>query len=183
MMRRINSIITGAMMLTFLIHAISGAFMMLNIMEGGSMLLIVATNLFVILAFIHILIGAKLTADSLRTIKKSGVYYFRENLVFWARRVSGFAIILFMVFHVLIFAGRSEDGFFRLNLFGSFELVISLVFVVCLAIHIISNINPLLISLGIPSLRKYSGDILFVLSVVMLFCAAGFIGYYILWIR
>lgn len=39
----------------------------------------------------------------------------------------------------------------------------------------------MMIALGIKTLRQWTGDILFVISVLLLFAAAGFIVYYLRW--
>ena len=50
-----------------------------------------------------------------------------------------------------------------------------------LAVHVISNVRPMLISFGIRSLKERSGDILFVLALLLLFMTLSFIVYYIRW--
>ena len=58
-----------------------------------------------------------------------------------------------------------------------------LLMVLTLAVHLISNIRPVLITFGIPGLRKKTGHILFALAVLLLFMAAALIVYYIRWNR
>ena len=129
---------------------------------------------------VHTVIGIRLTADTLRVRKKTGVGYFRENTLFWARRVSGFAVMVLLVFHITAFGDRS-GALYRLQWFDTAKLVTQLLLTGTLALHILSNVKPVLISFGVRSLKERAGDILFILSVLLLFMAAAFIVYYIRW--
>ena len=101
---------------------------------------------------------AILTVKTLLTIKKSGKGYFRENLLFWTRRISGFALII--------------DEAYRLVFFHSGRLISQILLAACLALHIIMNIRPMLIGMGAKQRGLLSADICFVLSVVFYYSAA-----------
>ena len=176
-MRKWNAILTAAIMLLFLLHAILGGFQLFGV--GATALKAVAWAALVLVAA-HTLIGVKLTADSIKVWKKTGAGYFRQNKLFWARRVSGFAVMVLLVFHMTAF-GYSNGGAYRLRWFTDFKLATQILLIVTLAVHVLMNVRPMLISFGVRGLKKYVGDILFVLSVLLLFMAAAFIVYYLRW--
>lgn len=176
-MRKFNAILTMAIMVLFLLHAILGGFQLLGV--GNTALKAVAWVSVGLIA-VHTVIGVKLTADSLKVWKKTGVAYFKENKLFWARRISGFAIMVLLLFHLTAF-GSGSGGAYRLQWFDGFKLAANLLLVLSIAVHVITNVKPMLISFGIKSLKQWVGDILFVLSVLMLFMGAAFIVYYLRW--
>ena len=176
-MRKWNAILTAAIMALFLLHAIFGAFQLFGV--GPTALKTIAWAALVLVAA-HTLIGAKLTADSIKVWKKTGVGYFKQNKLFWARRVSGFAVMVLLAFHMTAF-GYSNGGAYRLRWFTDCKLATQLLLIAAIAVHVITNVKPMLISFGVRSLKKWVGDILFVLSVLLLFMAAAFIVYYLRW--
>lgn len=161
----------------FLLHAILGSFQMLGI--GNTVLKTTAWATMGLIA-VHAVIGVKLTADTLRVQQKAGVAYLKENQVFWARRISGFVIMILIFFHLTTF-GYTTNGAYRLRWFDAGKLVTQLLLVAAVAAHVTANVKPMMISLGIKSLKQWVGDILFVLSVLLLFMAAAFIVYYLRW--
>jgi len=175
-MRKLNAILTALILVLFLAHAILGGFQLLGV---GDTSLKVLARAAVVLVVIHTAIGVKLTADSLRVWKKTGVSYWRENRLFWARRLSGLAVMVFLIFHMTIFMGSGDV--YRLQWFTTGRLITQILLVVSLAVHVITNVRPMLISFGVKSLKPYVGDILFVLSVLLLFLAAAFVVYYLRW--
>jgi hypothetical protein len=74
-----------------------------------------------------------------------------------------------------------SDGAFRLAEFDAFRLTAQLLFLLSVAVHIVTNVKPALITFGVRGLRPKAGDILFFVSAAMLFMAVGFIIYYIRW--
>lgn len=98
----------------------------------------------------------------------------------WARRLSGILIMALVFFHMTAF-GYTSGGVFRLVPFDVFRLITQILFLLSVAVHIITNVKPVLITFGVKRLRPKAGDILFFVSVAMLFMAAGFIIYYIRW--
>ena len=176
-MRKWNAILTAALLALFLAHAILGGFQLLGV---GPTALKAAAWAALALALVHALIGVKLTADSIAVWKRTGAGYFRQNKLFWARRVSGFAVLVLLVFHMMAF-GYQNGGAYRLRWFTTGKLAAQLLLALALAVHVIANVRPMLIAFGIRGLKKYAGDILFVLSVLLLFMAAAFVVYYLRW--
>ncbi|MGP1433567.1 MAG: pilus assembly protein PilX [Catonella sp.] len=178
-MRKWNAIISIILIVLFLIHTIAGSFQLMKIIPGGNELMKQLSYLMLFLIAVHTFIGTKFTIDSILIGKKTGKFYFRENAVFWIRRMTGFAMILLIISHVLLFTSNTEV--FRLNDFGKIQLVFSILLVFTLLIHIFANIRPLLIALGIAGTKAYMKDIFLVLSVILLISTVAFVIYYIRW--
>ena len=180
-MRKFNAVLSMGILALFLIHAIAGGFQLAGIIPGGSGIMQAIAWLMVILIIIHVIIGCKLTADTLRACKKSGTSYYQENKLFWLRRSSGFAIMIFILFHVLIFLGNHENGVYRLNYFGTIQLISQILLVISIAVHVLTNIRPLMIAVGTKSYQKILLDILFILSIILFLTGVAFVIYYLRW--
>ena len=178
-MRKLNVIVSMLLIILFLIHTIAGSFQLMKIIPGGNELMKKLSYFMLFLIGVHIVIGTKLTIDSVKVGIKSGKFYFRENAVFWTRRITGFAMILLIICHVLLFTSNGEV--FRLNDFNEVQLVFSILLVFTLLVHILANIRPLLISFGISGFRLYIKDILLVLAIISLLGAFAFAIYYLRW--
>ncbi|MBQ9030995.1 MAG: pilus assembly protein PilX [Parasporobacterium sp.] len=178
-MRKINAILGPAMILLLLIHVITGVFQLTSVIPGGSMIRKVLAIILTVLVGIHMVIGILLTVQTLTACRKTGVSYFKNNELFWLRRISGFAMLFLIIAHILIFSGESGEAF-RLHSFGSLPLILSLLLVLALAIHLITNIRPLFIALGIEN-RVFLKDIMVILSILLLVSAAAFLFYYLRW--
>ena len=87
-MRKWNTIISLILIILFLIHAVAGSFQLMKIIPGGNVLMKTLSYILMVFLIAHIVIGTKLTVDSLVAGKKSGKFYLRENAVFWIRRMS-----------------------------------------------------------------------------------------------
>ena len=176
-LRKLNAVVTALIMLLFAVHGVLGAFQMLG--AGGTGHKRIA-RIMAALILVHVIIGVKYTMDSLKVQRKTGTAYFKENRLFWARRISGLSVMVFMFFHMSSFT-TAVDGQTRLLPFNGFRLALQILLVLSLAVHIISNVKPLLISFGVKRLRERAFDILFVVSVLLLFMAGGFAVYYLRW--
>lgn len=179
-MRKANAIISISIIVLLAIHAIAGAYQMMGVVQGNNPVMKVLALIMICLVGVHIVIGIKLTFDTLSSLKKSGKSYFKDNIAFWIRRISGFSIIIFVIFHVLIFY-RPQTDVFRLSMFGNLQLIASIMLVISLVIHIICNIKPLMIALGSYKLSRFAVDIMLIISVILFFCAVAFVIYYFRW--
>ena len=180
-MRKWNAILSGLILVLFLFHAIAGSLGLMSMNSGGGLFLSILPWILLGCIILHTIIGIKLTIDTLRACKKSGVSYFKENKLFWARRISGFAIFLLILFHVFLFMGHSVDGAYRLNYFGTAQLATQVLLVLSIAVHVLTNVKPSLIALGMKSLKKYALDILIALSVLFIFMGIAFFIYFMRW--
>jgi succinate dehydrogenase hydrophobic anchor subunit len=176
-MRKLNAILTVFILVLFLLHAVFGSFQIIGI--GGGALKVAAWTALV-LTVVHMVIGVALTWQTLKALKAAGVSYFKENKLFWARRISGFAIMLLIFFHLTAF-GYTENGVYRLYWFTAAKLTTQILLVAAIAVHVITNVKPVLISFGIKSFKRRVADILIVLSVLILFMAVALVIYYLLW--
>ena len=182
-MRFVNAITAALSMLLFLIHLIWGALSLAGLVKGGSKVFHVLSVLMLLLVAVHVIIGIKLTADTLIASKRAGVSYVRANALFWTRRISGLALLVFMLLHVLTFMGRNVNGVYLLNDFGRFQLAVQILMVAALLLHLICNITHLRIALGIEDKAGIRTDIMMVLAVLLFIAAAAFVVYYLRWIR
>ena len=178
-MRKINAILGPLMIVFLLIHIISGAFQLYGLIPGGSVIRSVLSWILLFLVAVHAVLGVVLTVTTLRDCRRSGVSYVRNNQRFWIARMSGFAMLLLIVWHLLVFASSSGE-MFRLHAFGWMQMAGHILLVLVLMLHLTVNIRPLFIALGIAD-RRYIKDILIVLSIIALVCAAAFVVYYLRW--
>ena len=176
-MRKWNALLSLAALVLLAVHGVLGSFQLLGAEIVPPKAL---PRLVLSLLILHGAIGLKYTIDSLRVWKKTGAGYFQENRLFWARRISGFAILFFLLFHVGSF-GTVIGGVFQLQRFTHGKLILHLLLAASLAVHLLTDLRPLMISLGIRGGRKWLGDLLFVLSVLLLFIAGAFVIYYLRW--
>ena len=176
-MRKINGIIAMIVLVLFVVHGILGA---LNMMNIATVIVKVLSRTMLALIVVHAVLSIILTVRSIRTAVKTKAPYFRQNRLFWARRISGMLVLALVFFHTTAF-GYTSGGVFRLIPFDVFRLITQIFFLLSVAVHIITNVKPALITFGVKKLRPKAGDILFFVSVAMLFMAAGFIIYYIRW--
>jgi hypothetical protein len=179
-MRRVNAIISMGIIVLFLVHGIAGGFQMMGIIPGGSTFLATLTWFMAAMLVIHMVIGTILTVHTLRISKKTGVNYLKENTLFWIRRISGFVLMLLVSLHLAVFM-QTGEGIFRLSYFGISELVGQVLMLSVLAVHLLSNIKPISIALGLYGGNGYGRDILLVMSIVLGFCAFAFVIYYLRW--
>ena len=176
-MRKFNAVLSAVILVLFIIHGLLGAMALSGI---GHVNFRWVAWLMVGFIAVHTFIGTVLTVQTLINIKKTGAPYFKENSLFWARRISGFAIMLFIFLHISAFS-YTTYGVYRLKYFGMAKLAAQLLLLLSIAVHVISNIKPVLIAFGIKKIKPRAGDILLFLSVMLLFMAAAFIIYFIRW--
>ena len=178
-MRRFNALLTILIMILFVLHAAVESLALIGVGYIDSSF--IARANFTLIG-IHMLIGIKLSIDTLRACKKSGASYFRENWLFWTRRISGLAVMILLCFHMFAF-GYTENGEYHLIPFDTVRLIAQLLLVISIALHVLTNIQPVLIAMGARNLKIYEGNILFVISLILLFFAVAFIIYFLQWQR
>ncbi|MBR1770771.1 MAG: hypothetical protein IJ747_01935 [Lachnospiraceae bacterium] len=179
-MRKVNAVISITVIVLLVVHAVAGGFQLIGVFPGGNRVLTVLARIMAVLILAHAAIGIKLTLDTVKAIRKSGVSYGRENRIFWARRISGFAAMLFVFCHISIFLGVPGEVY-RLNVFEGVQLATQLLMVLSIAVHVLTNIKPLLISFGIKGFRIYVKDVLFVLAIILWFGGMAMVIYYLRW--
>ena len=176
-MRKLNTVLSVLIIIIFGIHGVMGGFMLIGTgKSAGKVLAWIGVGILAV----HAAIGVYLTVKSLKTAKNTDEKYLRENKAFWARRASGLAILILLFFHIGMF-GEVRNGQYILFPFTTTKLITQLLFIASVAVHILINIRPLLVSLGIISFKKRKGDIYLILSVLLLFMSGAVIFYYIGW--
>jgi len=175
--RRLNAVLTAVILVLFIAHAVMGSFLLIGAADTA---LKAVAWICLALVLCHTVISTKLTIDTLRICRRTGAPYFRQNAAFWAKRISGFAVMILLAFHMFAISG-SSNGLYRLKVFDSFKLASQLLLVAAIAVHVLSNVRPLLTSFGIKGLRARRIDIILVLAVIMLLSALAFIIYYLRW--
>ncbi len=178
-MRKLNMFLVIGILATFLAHSIMGA---MRLMGGGADALKIVAWACVGLIGTHVIVTGVMTWRTLRAMRRAGAGYFRDNLMFWARRISGFAMLIPLIMHFAIFSAASE-GAYRLKAFTTGRLVSQLLLILCMALHIITNVRPMLIGMGVQPKKALRADILLVLSAVLLCLGAAFLIYYVRWMR
>ena len=176
-MRKLNAVITVAIIVLFFIHALAGSSQMTGL--GTSALKPVARTA-AGLVCVHAVISIILTARSVKVWRKTSVGYFRENKLFWGRRISGAAVMALIIVHIGSISTK-VDSVTRLQEFTTLKMVLQLLLVAALAFHIITNVKPLLITFGIKGLKSRTADIIFIISVLFLIMALAFIIYWLRW--
>lgn len=180
-MRKIDAVLGALMLVLLLVHAVAGGFQAMGVYPGGGAVLSALAWLLLVLVALHLAIGIRLTVDTLRAIRRSGVSYGRLNVLFWVRRISGLALACFLILHLLVFLGEGKGTAYRLAFFGSLQFAGQIGMVASLAVHVLSNLRPLFLSLGVSRARAVLADLLLVLAVVLLFAGAAMLVYYLRW--
>lgn len=178
-MRKINLFLVIGMMITFVIHGIMGSMKLMGADANALKNIAFISIMFICL---HIIVTCVLTFETLKVRKLSGAGYFKDNLMFWTRRISGLTIIIPLVMHLLIFSGTENNGTFRLVEFTAGRLASQIMLIITIAFHVLINLEPAMISFGVKSTKAFSHDAMFVLSMILLLFCTAFAVYYIRWI-
>ena len=105
------------------------------------------------LVLLHAIVSIIITIKAELVGFKTKARYNSENRQFWLRRVSGVAILIFAVMHVYLMQ-KNEKGIPRLAKMPKvFNLALPLL-IISVSIHVIQNIKPLLISMGVRNIDK-----------------------------
>ena len=181
-MRKFNAILAPVIFALFLLHIIIGSLQLTGLIPGGNVIMHAGSWFLIAAVGVHTVIGIKLTADTLAAMRKSGAGYFRENKLFWVRRISGFAVMLFIAAHIIMFMGHGSGGSFRLNLFDVPQLIMSVLLVLSLLLHIVTNIRPMMLGFGARGGKEFAADLAVIFSAVLLAAGAAFAVYYARWL-
>jgi hypothetical protein len=61
------------------------------------------------------------------------------------------------------------------------QMIGQMLMLLALGIHLLSNIRPLAVSLGLYKGLGYGRDVLLILTIVLAFCTLAFVVYYLRW--
>ena len=176
-MRRLNIILIAGMFLTFLLHGITGA---LTISGGNSDVNKIAAWICVFFVALHVIVTTILTVKTLHAIHKTKAGYFKNNIMFWIRRISGFTILIPLLMHLFIFNVPPTD-IYRLKAFDTGRFISQLLMVLTISLHVLTNIKPFMLAIGAKNYKKIIINTLFVLAILFLLFAVAFCIYYLRW--
>ena len=176
--RQLNAIVTVAIFVLFCIHAVVNTLLLADIITMPVNKVI--TWAMAVLVCVHVVVGIVVTVETFRAQREAGASYPGLNKRFWAVRISGVAIVAFIVIHVLLL-GPQPAGSPFLHPFHGAELAVSLLLVASLAVHVFCNAVPLMVSLGVCSDRGRAIDFCIVAGVILVISAVGFVLYYLRW--
>lgn len=176
-MRRGNHILARIILILFCVHAIMGSLMLLQISEVSIFQL---SLLLLALVVIHGVLGLLSTITALKTGKRSGHWYLKENAAFWTKRISGLAILLLLVFHINAYT-TSVNGKYFLKEFTFCKMAVQIAFILVIFIHLAVSIKSLLIAKGVIKFKEKMVDWMLVLSILMIFFVISVIVYYVQW--
>ena len=177
-LRKLNMFVVILMLLVFLDHAIFGSIRMAG---GNANVVKTEAWIGVGLVVVHVIITSIMGAETLKARRLSGVGYFKDNALFWTRRISGFVILIPLVMHLMIFTPANSDVY-RLQVFTTGRLISQIFLVAALALHILTNVKPALITLGVrKDTKAFQIDLILVLSIMLLLFGIAFVIYYLRW--
>lgn len=174
-MRRFNACLSTLILGLFVAHGLCSALALTGAATTAARAL---SHTLMTLVALHVALGCALTVRAVRVWRETGAPYFRRNALFWGRRLSGLTIMVLIVFHMTAF-GSWNDGVMTLAPFTTARLVAQLLLVASLALHIIANVRPMLIALGVKRLKPRAGDLIFIVAAALLLFAGVFIVYYL----
>ena len=176
-MRKLNIGIVICMFISFLVHAVTGS---ISMMGGNTVANRIVSRITLVFVIMHIIISTVLTVMTFHAMKVSHTCYLKENKMFWARRISGLVIPIPLIMHLVIFTNTNSEVM-RLRAFTAGRMISQILLVLSVALHVITNVRPALITLGIKRLDRFKADILLILSIIFFFLAAAFLIYYLRW--
>lgn len=176
-LRAANAVISALMLALLLVHGVGNSFQMIGV---GTPLSKALSHTLLACTVVHAAIGCVLTADTLKAQREAGVSYVGHNKRFWAVRLSGLAIALLVAAHALIFL-RPAGDVVRLAPFQLPQLVVSLLLVVALVVHVLCNMEPLMVSLGVAVPRERAADLALVSAALLVLMGVAFVIYFLRW--
>lgn len=176
-MRKWNNLLARVIILLFLLHALMGSLMLLGIstitLKPLSWLLFGVVSL-------HGIFGIISTIPSIRTARKTGQWFLKENAAFWTKRISGIAILLLLSLHITAYT-TSVNGKFFLKEFTMCRMIAQILLILSIFIHLMVSIRSMLIAKGTIKFKERTVDWMLVLSIMMIFFTIAVIAYYIQW--
>ena len=163
--RRLNALLGAALYVVIIIHVLLGCAMLLT---GAYIpVLKLFARVAVVLAAVHLLLGIIFFARSCRggaVFKHPGL-----NKRFWAQRISALGVLAIVFWHAGSFGGVTSWDPARLGL--------SLLFVACLGVHLVTSAPALMLSAGISCGPRAQRAVQCLLGALALACALAFCIY------
>lgn len=176
-MRKWNNLLARVIILLFLFHALMGSLMLLGISTISwkplSWLLLSVVS-------VHGIFGIISTIPAIKTARKTGKWFFKENAAFWTKRISGIAIMLLLSLHITAYT-TSVNGKFFLQEFTMGRLAAQILLILSIFIHLMVSIRSMLIAKGTIKFKERTVDWMLVLSIMMIFFTIAVVAYYVQW--
>lgn len=170
--RRLNALLGAALYVMIIIHVLLGCYMLLT---GGYVpVLKLFARLAVVLGAAHLLLGAVFFARSCRegsVFKHPGL-----NKRFWVQRISALGVLAIVFWHAGSFGGVTANGY-ELFSWDPARLGLSLLFVICLGVHLVTSAPALMLSAGISCSTRTQRSVQCLLGALALVCALAFCIY------
>ncbi|WP_409200330.1 pilus assembly protein PilX [Methanobrevibacter sp. DSM 116169] len=177
-LKKLNLFISIILIILVLIHGIVGSTILLRVFYID---LKDISWLAFDLILIHTVFGIIFTILPILSRKNNEKLYLKENRLFWIRRISGLLMLVLLCFHFYLFGGM-ENGQYVLYEFNIISLIIQILLTITLFVHIISNIRPMLNSLGIINYKKKNKRIFLILLIFFILFTISAVFYYISWL-
>ena len=174
-MRKLNTIIVLIIMILIIDHIIFGSMHFLG--TGASVIKPLAMIMF-LLVLIHAVISMIITIRAEKVGFKTKARYNKENRQFWLRRASGMAIVILAFIHAYSMV-KNEKGIPNITRMPKALRFSTPLLILSVGIHLLGNIRPLLISLGIRKLDRYEKIIKVLVILITLFAMVANIIYII----
>ena len=146
-MKKVNSVISLLLIIMVFVHGIFASLLMIGVIEKPNP---IPAVICLVLLLIHIILSIKLTVKTVKDAMSSGDKYEVENKMFVIRRLSGVIMVLLLIAHLVFYFGPQIENFTSTP-FTVVQLVLLILLVISLIVHIVTNIRPLMVSLGVVS--------------------------------
>ena len=178
-MRKINTIIVLIIMLLLIDHTVFACMHLLGMNAGVLKPLAMMMLLFTV---IHAIVSLLVTIKAEKVGISTKARYNKENRQFWSRRVSGVLVLVLALLHghMMMKNGNGVPRIARMpKVFG----LATPLLIVCIWIHLLTNVKPLLISLGVRNQDKKERIIKVLLTVLFIFALGSYIYFTVSRIR
>lgn len=156
-MRKLNIITTILMFVCFLVYVFEGIYLLVtgsSSMIGGAYV----RDCALAISVVHVLIGLILSRPAFEAIRRTGMFYMRENAAYWVRRISGILMLLFLLCQKL--AG-----------------IFNILYMVTLVVHLAASVKPVLIEMGIKNYKRFVMSMRVALAAMGILSAAEYTIY------
>lgn len=176
-MKRLNHFLATAALILFAVHALAGVAIL-----TGLYYVPLKWLSYVLFAVViaHAGVSIALSLQAFRAGARSGKWYVGENAVFWIKRISGFAMLFMIFFHMNTYTYTSGD-FFELKQFTLLRLISQLVFAAVVFLHIFISIKGYLINKGVTKIRQGTLTLCLAFAILLLLVIVSYVVYFWAW--
>lgn len=168
-MRKFNTILVLLILILLLDHVVFGGLYFFGVVPGVFKPVAFAMLALVVL---HAIISMIVTIRAEKAGFQTKARYNAENRDFWLRRASGIAILILAILHAFMMS-KDKNGVARLASMPKPLRLATPLLVFAVYLHLMSNVRPLLISMGVRKIDRKEIIIKVILSIVALFAIAA----------